>query len=348
MEAERNLSVVLHATKDIRIENRVITALHNNEVLIKMQSVGICGSDVHYWQHGRIGDFILTAPMVLGHEGSGVVAAVGPNVESLKVGDRVAIEPGVPCRMCDFCKTGKYNLCPKVVFCATPPYDGNLSQYYAHAADFCYKLPDHLSFDEGAMLEPLSVAIHACRQGNISVGDSVLILGSGPIGLLNLLIVKASGAAQVCITDISLKRLEMAKKLGADHVIHVDTDEIKVLMKKVTEALGCSPNKTIECSGADQSVCLGVKVTKSGGTMVLVGLGKPEIKMPLIDAALREVTIRGVFRYANCYPTAISLLATGQVDVKPLITHRFKLQESIRAFEEAKAGTGIKVIISCN
>lgn len=150
-----------------------------------MDCVGICGSDVHYLVHGRIGDFIMKAPMIIGHEASGVVHKLGKNVKSLAVGDRVAIEPGVPCRICEFCKGGKYNLCPEMAFCATPPFDGNLRRFYAHAADFCFKLPDHVTMEEGALLEPLSVGVHACRRAEVSLGDNLLILGAGPIGNVN-------------------------------------------------------------------------------------------------------------------------------------------------------------------
>jgi len=158
------------------------------EVLLAMDSVGICGSDVHYLAHGRIGDFVLTKPMIIGHESAGVVAKLGKKVTTLKVGDRVAIEPGVPCRKCDHCKQGKYNLCPGMVFCATPPYDGNLTRYYKHAADFCFKLPDHVTMEEGALLEPLSVGVHACKRAEVTLGSKVLILGAGPIGLVTLMV----------------------------------------------------------------------------------------------------------------------------------------------------------------
>lgn len=153
-----------------------------------MDSVGICGSDVHYLTHGRIGHFILEKPMVIGHESAGVVAKVGKNVKNLVAGDRVAIEPGKPCLSCDLCKEGKYNLCDDMIFCATPPYDGNLTRYYKHAANFCYKLPDHVTMEEGALLEPLSVGVHACRRAGVGLGSKVLILGAGPIGLVTLIV----------------------------------------------------------------------------------------------------------------------------------------------------------------
>jgi len=332
------------------LEQRPIPKPGRNEVLVRIHSVGICGSDVHYWVNGCIGDFVVKAPMVLGHETSGIVAEVGPGVQHLKPGDRIAIEPGVPCRVCDYCKNGQYNLCAEVVFCATPPHDGTLTRYYVHAADFCYKLPEHVSFEEGALLEPLSVAVQACRRANITIGDNVLICGAGPIGLVNLMVARASGAAKICITDIDEHRLSVAKSLGADFTYRVTKKETRGLADDVAALFGGHrPDKTIECSGAESSIQLAIYATKSGGTIVLVGLGPAEVRLPIVNAAVREVDIRGVFRYANCYPVALAMVASGIINVKPLVTHRFKLEEALKAFETAKTGAdnAIKVMIKC-
>lgn len=269
------------------------------EVLLEMDCVGICGSDVHYLVHGRIGDFILKAPMIIGHEASGIVAKLGAKVKNLKVGDRVAIEPGVSCRYCDFCKSGRYNLCPDMVFCATPPVNGNLTRYYAHAADFCYKLPDHVSMEEGALLEPLSVGVHACRRANIGVESVVLILGAGPIGLVSLLSAKAMGAEVVIITDLVQSRLDVAKEMGANFTVLITKDDKEEdLVKKVREIAGRAPDKTIDCSGVESTNRLGLLATRSGGCLVIVGCGPPEVKVPMVNACTREVDIRGVFRYS--------------------------------------------------
>lgn len=348
--AADNLSAVLHKKDDIRMEQRPIPEPGDNDVQIKVHSVGICGSDVHYWTHGAIGNFIVKQPMVLGHETSGTISKVGKNVKHLKPGERVAIEPGVPCRRCDFCKRGRYNLCHDIFFCATPPDHGTLTRYYTHAADFCYKLPDHVSFEEGALLEPLSVAVHACRRANVEIGQNVLICGAGPIGLVCLLTAKAMGASMIIITDIVEHKLQTASALGADITINVkgrSTDDIKA---ELGNTLGDLPDVTIECTGAEPSIRLGMLGTKSGGTLVLVGLGAPEAKVPLVDAAVREIDIRGIFRYANCYPTALAMVASGRVNVKPLVTHRFKLEQTIEAFTVAKTGSGgaIKVMIGCD
>jgi len=344
-----NLSAVLVKTGDLQLLQRPKPSPDKNQVLIRMQKVGICGSDVHYWTNGAIGSFILESPMILGHESSGVVEEVGENVKHLQPGDRVAIEPGVPCRYCSFCKEGRYNLCPDIAFCATPPFDGSLSRFYVHAADFCYKLPDHVTLEEGALLEPLSVGVHACKRGGVGVGDKVLICGAGPIGLVNLLTAKALGAESVCITDISSNRLQMAEKLGADAVVLVKTKDAQQVAYQAEAALGCKPTVTIECSGAEPSLQTAIYATRSGGTVVLVGLGAPMASLPIVNAATREVDIRGIFRYANCYQHALGLVASGKIDVKPLVTHRFPLEETLRAFETAKTGEGgaIKVIIDC-
>ncbi|XP_042899721.1 sorbitol dehydrogenase isoform X1 [Parasteatoda tepidariorum] len=346
---EDNLCAVLNKIDDLRLENRKVPEPQPNEVLLEMQSVGICGSDVHYWKNGRIGDFIVKEPMIVGHESSGKVVKIGKNVHHLREGDRVAIEPGVPCGKCEFCKKGSYNICPDIKFCATPPYDGSLCRYYCHDADYCFKLPDNVSYDEGAMIEPLSVAVYGCKRSGVTAGKSVLICGAGPIGLLNILTCKAMGVSKICVTDILENRLSNAQALGAKNTVCVKNMEIEAVMKEVISRLGGQPDITLECSGAEPSVKLGMKVTKPGGVLMLIGLGAPEIKIPIIEATIREVDIRGIFRYVNCYPIALELVSSGAINLKPLITHHFTLEESIKAFETAHTGAGgaIKVMIHC-
>ncbi|XP_071449705.1 sorbitol dehydrogenase-like [Hetaerina americana] len=349
--AEDNLTAVLYNVNDLRLENRPIPVPKDDEVLLEMHCVGICGSDVHYLVKGAIGDFVVKEPMIMGHEASGVVAKIGKDVKNLKPGDRVAIEPGVPCRRCSFCKEGNYNLCPDIIFCATPPCHGNLTRYYAHAADFCYKLPDYLSMEEGALLEPLSVGVHACRKANVTLGSTVLITGSGPIGLVSLIAAKAMGASKVLVTDVVTQRLNLAKGFGADGVLSIRKYDTETsLAEKVKEALGGSPSVCIECSGAESSIRLSLVAVKSGGTVVLVGMGPSEVKVPLINACCREVVIKGVFRYANDYSLALDLLANGKVDIRKMITHHFSIEETIQAYDTARTGQGnpVKVMIHCN
>ncbi|XP_043536204.1 sorbitol dehydrogenase-like isoform X1 [Chiloscyllium plagiosum] len=350
MEQHGNLSVVLYAKNDLRLENRPIPEPGPKEVLLKIDSVGICGSDVHYWQNGRIGDFVVKKPMVLGHEAAGTIFRVGSGVQHLKPGDRVAIEPGIPREIDEHCRTGRYNLSPTIFFSATPPDDGNLCQYNTHDASYCYKLPESVSFEEGALIEPLSVAIHACRRGGVTIGSKVFILGAGPIGLVNLLVSKSMGASQIVICDLSLKRLEKAKQMGASFTIAVEQNMTpQELGQKVKQILGgAMPDISIECTGAELCVQGGVYATKSGGVLVLVGLGQPSTNIPLLDLIVREVDIRGVFRYCNTWPVAIDMLASKRIDVKPLITHRFPLEEALEAFETTKKGVGIKVMLKCD
>jgi len=280
------------------------------------------------------------------------VMAVGDGVKNLKPGDRVAVEPGVPCRHCKYCKEGFYNLCADIIFAATPPVDGTLTRYFKHFADFCFKLPDHVTYEEGAILEPLSVAVHACKRGNVSAGQKVLICGAGPIGLVTLLTAKSFGADMVAITDITQRRLDMAKDMGADVCILIDpNDTPQDTARKVREQMGGDdPDVTLECSGAESSVKLAIYATKSGGCILLVGMGPPEIKIPIISAAVREVDIKGVFRYRNCYPLALWLVSTKKIDLAPLITHRYTLEDTLDAFETARTGAGgaVKVLIACD
>ncbi|XP_067829388.1 sorbitol dehydrogenase-like [Heptranchias perlo] len=348
MSQPENLALVVHGPGDMKLDKRPVGEPGAGEVLLKMHSVGICGSDVHYWQHGKIGDFVVKKPMILGHEGAGTVFKLGSGVQNLKVGDRVAIEPGVPRENDEFVRTGRYNLSPTIFFCATPPDDGILCRYYVHNANYCYKLPECVSFEEGALIEPLSVGIHACRRGGVGMGSKVLIFGAGPIGLMNLLVAKSMGGGPIAICDMVQERLDMAKCLGAGNIFKLDKCTCpRELSQKVKAALCGMPDITIECSGAEQCVQAGICCTKSGGVLVLIGMGTPTMNAPLLNAITRELDIRGVFRYCNTWPTAINMLASKKVDVKPLITHHFPLEKAIEAFELVKKGAALKVIVLC-
>lgn len=294
-----NLAVVIYGKNDMRIESRPIDDnLSENEVLIKMACVGICGSDISILTKGRLGDYILDKPLITGHESSGVIVKVGKNVCNLATGDRVAIEPGVPCRYCTFCKAGRYNLCPDLRLCSIPPSNGNLTNYYKHAADFCHKLPDHVSLEEGALMEPLSVGVRACRRAGVSLGSKVLITGAGPVGLVTLLAAQAMGAANVLITDLAKHRLETAKLLGAHNTLEVDPKEDeKATVKKVHEIMGCAPDITIDCCGYEATTRLAILSTRSGGRVLVAGLASTDVKIPLVNALAREVDLIGTFTY---------------------------------------------------
>ncbi|CAD5113165.1 DgyrCDS2354 [Dimorphilus gyrociliatus] len=342
----KNFCLVLREKDEMKLEERPLPEPKAGEVQLSIRSVGICGSDVSYLRKMAIGDFIVKKPMILGHEASGIVTKLGPGVQNLKVGDRVAVEPGVPCKACQFCKIGRYNLCKDVVFLATPPVDGCIANFHCHASDFCYNLPDNVSLEEGALIEPLSVGVHACKRAGVTFGDSVQICGAGAIGLVSMLVAKSMGAAKICVTDIAVDRLKRAKQMGATHTLLIKEKDPKKVAELIKEKIG-EPRVTIECSGAESSIQTAIYATKSGGTVVLVGMGPAQVNIPILDAAIREVDIRGIFRYANTYREAIEMVARGDLDVKQLVTHRFQMEESQNAFDSFGKEGVLKVVINC-
>ncbi|KAL4959800.1 uncharacterized protein BDV14DRAFT_212128 [Aspergillus stella-maris] len=356
---ETNPSFVLRAIKDVSFEDRPIPNLSDPyDVRVQIAQTGICGSDVHYWQRGRIGDFILESPIVLGHESSGVVVEVGSKVKNLSVGQKVAIEPGVPCRHCDYCRSGSYNLCPDTVFAATPPHDGTLSKYYITQSDFCYPLPYHMDLEEGAMVEPVAVAVQITKVGNVRPNQTVVVFGCGPIGLLCQAVSKAYSAKKVIGVDISQSRLDFATAFGADGVFlppkkpeDVDESEWSEKVAKMIKekfGLGEGPDVVLEATGAQACIQAGVHLTKKGGTYVQAGMGKENVVFPITTACIRDLTIRGSIRYTTgCYPVAVDLIGSGKIDVKKLITNRYTFEQAEEAFELVRQGkeSVIKVVI---
>lgn len=334
-------------------ENRPVPTIspESSDVIIQIKQTGICGSDVHYYNHGSIGKFVVTKPMVLGHESSGTVVAVGSGCQTLAVGDAVALEPGVPCRKCTPCKEGIYNMCSEMVFAATPPFDGTLCKYYTLPEDFCYKLPKHVSFEEGALVEPLGVAVHISRQANIVPGSSVVVFGAGPIGLLCCTVARTFGATTIVAVDIMQSRLDLAKEsFGATHtVLAGQAPSTENAARIISEAkLGDGADVAIDASGAEASIQTGIHVLRSGGTYAQGGMGKYDINFPIGAIIEKELNIRGSFRYGSGdYKLAISMLENRQVDLKALITSRYKFEDAEQAFidvQSRKPGL-IKVLI---
>lgn len=328
---------VLSAPGTVTVEERPAPEPAEGEVLVRVSSVGICGSDVHYYEHGRIGPYVVRRPLVLGHEASGTVSAVGPGVDQARVGQRVAIEPGVPCRRCDQCRHGRYNLCPDVQFMATPPVDGAFAELVIVPADFAHPVPDNVSDDAAALVEPLSVGVWACHKAGVTAGSAVLVCGAGPVGLVTVQVARAQGATRIVCTDISAERLAMAATCGATETVDVSTDGDALTDLGVDAA--------IECSGAPSSVVAAVRAVRPAGTVVLVGMGMDEVSLPVSLLQNREIVLTGTFRYANTYPTAIALAATGAVSLDQLVTGHFGLAEVDAALRSTRLPGTIKTIV---
>jgi L-iditol 2-dehydrogenase len=328
---------VLVGTKDLTIENRKLPEYASDEVLIKIAAVGVCGSDVHYYRHGRIGDFVVDAPLVLGHEVSGTIVDVGEDVDPARVGQRVAIEPQRPCGKCRECRAGHYNLCPKMEFYATPPIDGAFAEYAVIQDAFAHAIPDNLTDEAAALLEPLSVAITTMRKAHVVPGSSVLIAGAGPIGIICAQTAKAFGAAEVIVTDLVAEKRERALTYGATRVI----DPIEV---DVANA-GLDVNAFIDASGSPRAVTAGIKAVRPAGYVVLVGLGNPEMTLPVEHIQNYEINVTGIFRYTDTWPAAIHLVSSGLVELDSLVTGRFGLNEVEAALDSDQDPTSLKSVV---
>lgn len=327
-----NKAIFMQGTNKTIWKDVPMPDIKEKDVLIKIQAVGICGSDIHYYEHGRIGDFIVKNDFILGHESAGEVVQIGNEVRDLKVGDRVALEPGVTCGICEYCKSGLYNLCPDVRFFATPPYDGVFTNYVAHPEDMCFKLPDNISYTEGALLEPLSVGLHATGQGGVKLGDTVVIFGVGSIGLSALLSSKARGATKIIAVDMLENRLHLAKKIGATHTLNPKDVNITLEVEKLTGGKGAQV--VIETAGVETTVKQTVDVLKPGGTIVLVGMTpKDEVEFNFMKLMSKEGNIRTIFRYRNLYPTAINAVSSGLINIKDIVSHEFDFKDTGSALD---------------
>lgn len=339
-------AAVLVETGKIEYEERDIPAIRDDQVLIQMKHCGICGSDVHYYEHGRIGDFVVREPMVLGHEGAGRVAAVGAAVKDLQVGNLVTMEPGIPCGHCRDCKTGNYNLCPDVIFFATPPVDGIFQEYVAHPANMCFKLPDGMDTMTGALIEPLSVGFFAAEQGWATVGQSAVVLGSGCIGLCTLMALKARGVNRVYVSDIFDIRLDKARELGATDVINAAREDTVARVMELTGGEGV--DLVFETAGSRVTTQQTPKLVRRGGTIVMVGMApESELLYDLGTVVAKQATVRSVFRYRNLYPTCIDATHRIPLPLQSIVTKTFPFDQIPEAIEyniKNKSET-VKVVI---
>jgi L-iditol 2-dehydrogenase len=327
-------AAVLHGIGDLRLEEVPVPVMGPDDALIRVRACGLCTSDVHYLQHGRIGSYIVTGPMILGHEVAGEVVAVGANVRDLPVGTRVAVEAGVPCGRCEWCKNDKYNLCPDIAFYATPPYDGAMAEYCVIRADFAFPLPEGATYEQGALCEPISVGLQAARQTRLKAGDTVVILGAGPIGLTGIVAALGSGVAQVIISDVLPNRLEMAASLGAVAVDVRSQDLREVVMERTR---GRGADILWDTAGIRAVVEGAPSLMKKGGQIALIAPIDTPITWNLFEVQNPELGIHGVMRYANTYPAAVALVSSGRFPIESIITSRRPLDEVLLAFEEASA-----------
>ncbi|GAA5839545.1 hypothetical protein JCM9279_005974 [Rhodotorula babjevae] len=376
-----NISCVLHGIDDVRFEDLPVpTECGEDDAIVSPRKITLCQSDCHYIKHGRIGDFIVEEPMVLGHETAAVVVQVGSRVTNIKPGDRVALEPGRSCRVCSDCKDGHYNRCAKMIFAATPPHSGKstisfvwsrsrcaeggwgaqggtLTAYYTLPADLCYPLPDNMSLEEGALLEPLSVGVHAVHKvAQMKHAANVVVWGAGPVGLLTCAVAKGLGARKVIAVDIQEARLKFAKEQGLvdDYYLppkpldgEAKADYPRRSAKEFCERFGFEErgprgvDLVLDCSGAEVCIQTGIFVLKHGGTLVQVGMGKPDITLDMPTIITRELTIKGSFRYGpGVYQLAMDLVARGAVNLKSLISHRYSFRDALKAFEANHTGMG--------
>ena len=313
-----------------------VPEIGKKEVLVSLEYVGICGSDVHYFHNGCCGSYNvdLSEDYMLGHECAGTLVKVGEEVERLKVGDRVALEPGITCGECEQCKSGHYNLCPDVVFLATPPVQGCNEEYIAFPENMCFKLPDNVSTKEGALIEPLSVGFYASEQGGVKTGDTVVILGSGCIGLVTLLACKAHGAGKIIVADLVEARLQKAIELGAAEVINSGKEDALKKIEELTNGRGAEV--VFETAGSPVTIAQTPFIVRRGGTITLVGISaKEEITYNFAQIMDKEATIKSVFRYRNIYPKAIAAVSSGAINVKGIVTHEFDLEHIQDAYDEA-------------
>ena len=330
-------ALVLERQHDLKLRDIDLPlSVGTGDVRIKIHTVGICGSDVHYYTHGRIGTFVVNAPMVLGHEASGTVVEVGAGVTGLKPGDRVCMEPGVPDLSSRASKLGLYNVDPKVVFWATPPVHGVLTPEVVHPAAFTYKLPDAVSFAEAAMVEPFAVGLQAAVKARIQPGDTAVVTGAGPIGIMTALAALAGGCSRVVVSDLMAEKLAVAGLYPGVSTVNIRETRLDAAVRDATDGWGV--DVVFEASGAPKAYQGIQDIIRPGGCLVLIGMPVEPVPLDVSAIAAKEIRIETVFRYANVFDRALAMIASGKVDLKPLITETFPFDDSVAAFERAAEG----------
>ncbi|GAB7361941.1 hypothetical protein MBLNU230_g1979t1 [Neophaeotheca triangularis] len=340
-----NPSLVATADHQLKQVEAPVYAPGFGEVLLHIKATGVCGSDIHFWKHGRIGSLVFEGDCVLGHEAAGIVLKCGEGVTKIRPGDRVAVEPGVPCGECFLCSDGRYNLCEDVQFAGVYPYDGTIQRYKTHPSRWCHKLPDNVSYAEGALLEPLSVVMHGLQSARISLGRGAVICGAGPIGLIALAAARASGAHPLVITDLEASGLDFAKTLvSSAKTYRVNTSldaqgnarEIRKLFGVGLEAdvVGecAAPETVLECTGVESSVCTAAYTARRGGSVIVIGVGKEVMNnLPFMHLSLAEIDLKFINRYRDTWPSGLQCLAGGLIDLKPLVSHTYPLENALDA-----------------
>ena len=322
------LASVLTAPNSIELKTVNVPALEPGQVLVRIDAVGVCGSDTHFYEKGAIGDIVVEGPVVLGHESAGEIVSVGSGVNPARIGAKVSIEPQFPCRKCDYCKDGRYHLCRSMRFYGAWPVDGSFSEYAVIDDDFAHTVPDSMSAEQAALAEPVSVAVHANRRGGVTAGSRVLITGAGPIGVLNAQVARAFGATEIVVSDPISHRREYAAEHGASQVLDPATTDLAQWEEYF--------DVYIDASGNAGAILSAIPTIKPGGSAVLVGMGGDFLNLPIAMIQHREITLTGTFRYVNTWPTAIELIARGVVDVDSLITGRYGLDRVDEALMSAK------------
>lgn len=325
----------LNKVREVELREIDAPTLDADQVLVRVCAVGVCGSDVHYYEHGSIGPFVVDSPLILGHESAGEIVAVGANVDPARVGKRVSIEPQRPCGNCKFCTAGRYNLCPDMQFFATPPIDGAFAELVTIQSKFAYDIPDTVSYNAAALIEPLSVAIWACERAKVGPGSSVLIAGAGPIGVIVAQTARAMGATTVIVTDVSPQRLEFVAGLGATQTINVATESLDGVVVDVF----------IDASGNAAAVASGILAVGPAGYAILVGMGNDMVPLPVSHIQNNEIWVSGVFRYINTWPRGIEMLASGAVNLDVLVTSEFGLADVEQALVAGKQPGQLKIIV---